>query len=105
MVGLPPRLCEKDVNQEMLRVRNSENQSKVKKQRATFHKGQTVLISKQKTVFHRRSNQSHNEEVFIIKDVITNKPRVMYTLMTYDAPHETIEGNFYQGWLLICFPF
>ena len=96
MVGLPPRLCEKDLNQEKLRQKNSENQSKVKKQRPAFRKGQTVLMSKQKTVFYRRSNQSHNEEVLIIKSVKTNLPRVMYTLMTYDAPHETIEGNFYQ---------
>ena len=95
MIGMTPFDAEKPENSLIIRQRNEERFSKIKRRKPKYKIGQHVRISIQKGKFTRGYNPQQQEEVFKIKSISTALPIPLYRLENYDSD-ETIEGDFYE---------
>lgn len=97
ITGFSPNDAYKDGNKHkvLLNLQKYYLSSNKLKKAPKYDIGDFVRISYKPEVFHRGYHPNFTEEVFKIKEVMTNLPQSRYILETFDGV-ETIKGSFYE---------
>jgi len=98
ITGFSPNEAYKDSNHSSVLENLEKYYSKAIRNRKSpnFKAGDSVRIALKRTKFDRGYKPRFTEEVFRIKQVLTNLPQPRYILSSYDNG-ETIDGSFYEG--------
>lgn len=98
ITGFSPNDAYKDENHESVLGNLEIYYSKAlsKRRPPTYKVGDSVRLALKKTKFDRGYKPRFTEEVFKIKQVLTNLPQPRYILESYNSD-ETIDGSFYEG--------
>lgn len=101
LLRMSPLEAELSINKRRVITALSDYWFKASKRTAPkFHVGQSVRITKKKTVFARGYERIFTQEYFTIKEVHTKMPVPMYTLKEADTD-EVIDGKFYENELTL----
>lgn len=97
MTGMSPNRAFKEENREKVlsRLEIYYNQKIKDKKLPKYRAGEKVRILIKKDKFSRGYNPNFSEEVFKIKQVLTNLPQPRYILENYNGD-EVIDGSFYE---------
>jgi len=97
ITGLSPNNAYKDKNKDKV-LKNLEKYYKTrldKKRKPLYKVGDKVRISTLRNKFERGYSPKFSEEVFKVRQILTNLPQPRYILENY-AGDEVIDGSFYE---------
>jgi len=103
ITGFSPNFAFKEKNQDLVLVNLEKKyqESLSHKQKPKFKNGDFVRIREIRNKFARGYHPYFSEEIFKIKNILTNLPQVRYVLTDFSG-EETIKGSFYEREITLC---